>query len=171
MANNIEEMIAFQNYFSMATDTLKLLNDYHDMFISRERAKQRRDDVKVMSDKEIKVKCSSMGRFFREVGGRELERKNKYELYDLLLAHMSIQGLDSINSIQFSKSAFDYEIYKKYFKESFEKFEEQNIEDEYNSQLSAEQKKNFAQTIISARENLIPKYGQLPKLEEEAERE
>ena len=165
MANIIEERMAFQHYFSLMTDALKLLNDSHDMVITKHRAMKLRDGSKEKSDREIKLKCSFAGRTYREFKGSDLERENRYELYDLILACMNIGGSDMINSLEFAKIAFDREVYNRYFRKTFEEFQVKNIENEYNSNLTADQRKSFVQTVIQNRENLVPKYGEFKELE------
>lgn len=158
----MEEVRAYRKYFSLATEALNILTNEHNMTISRGKAIACRDECKIKADKEIMLKCSSVGRFMRELGGEKLNRKHKYEAYDLMLAVMKINGESGISSRDFLEVAFNRDVYNKYFKEAFVEFEKNTIENEYTSDLTPEQKKAFAQIVIAQNEKLIPKYGYIP---------
>ena len=130
-----------------------------------------RDEYKIKSDREYKFDTSTIGRFFNTAFNRPIYRKYWYEAYDLMLAHMNLMGVDSLNSLQFAGVVFDIGLYEKHFRDSFIEFEKIQHELLYYEEMSKETKKIYERKRLEQREKLIPKYGELKSIESQEENE
>ena len=168
---NYEETMARLHYCSMANKAIEILKCYKEIGVSKGNLMKLRDEYKEKSDKEIRIKNSQLGRLIRRFSNEDLFRKYQYEVYDLILAHMNIQGVDRINYAEFACIVFKDELYEKYFEDPFIQFEKNNIEDQYRESMESQEQKMFIETMILQREKLIPKYGELKPIEPQEENE
>lgn len=165
------EREAYSLYRIFGNQALVELNIRPDRYICRKTAMRLRDEYKLKSDREDRFDNSRFGQVFNTVLNRPIYRKYWYEAFDLMLAHMNILGVDSLNSVQFSEVVFDKEIYKKYFKENFIEFEKIQHELLYYDEMTKDAKNIYAQKRMDQRNKLIPKYGKLEGLEEQSANE
>ena len=165
------EREAYSLYRIFGNQALVELNVQRDRYICRKTAMRLRDDYKEKSDREDKFDSSKFGRIFNTVLNRPIYRKYWFEAFDLMLAHMNIMGVNSLNSVQFSEVVFDKGIYEKYFKENFIEYAKIQKELLYYDEMTKEAKMIYERKRIEQREKLIPKYGKLPNLEEQSENE
>ena len=165
-----EEELAYNAYRIIGIQAITELNKKHDGYIYRARAIRFRDEYKKKADREYNFNESNFGRFWNSLRNR-IDWRYWYEAYDLMLAHMNIMGVNSLNVLQFSEVVFDKEIYEKYFKENFVECEKVDREILHYAQMSKQEQKDYEKKRIHYIENRIPKYGEVKLIESQEQNE